>query len=410
MAHKLWTKDFTIITVGSVVSMLGGSLSSFAMSLLVLDYTGSTFLFALYNVLYMLPSAVVPMLCGPFLDRFSRRKTIYTLDFLTAGMYVLLAAVLWAGVFNFTVLAVGCVILGVISSIYSVAYSSFYPLLISEGNYSKAYSVASTLETLTMVMVPLSALIYNTIGIVPLFLIAAPTFLVAAIMETRITAKESYLEERRPAERRLGRQLAGDFKEGLSYLWAEKGLLAVTVYFAVSYFGAGVSGAVTLPYFRDRFTGGEYIYSLVMGMSSVGRAIGGGIHYKWKLPVGKKFAIAMTVYVAISVLEGGYLFCPVWLMAGMCFATGILGVTSYNIRIAATQKYVPDEKKGRFNGAFNTFTTVGLLGGQLLAGALAEGVPIRGLLAGSAAITVVAAFLFIFGGRRHVAKIYNVED
>ena len=410
MAHKLWTKDFTIITVGSVVSMLGGSLSSFAMSLLVLDYTGSTFLFALYNVLYMLPSAVVPMLCGPFLDRFSRRKTIYTLDFLTAGLYVLLAGILWAGAFNFTVLAVGCVILGTIGSIYQVAYSSFYPLLISEGNYSRAYSVASTLETLTMVMVPLSALIYNTIGIVPLFLIAAPTFLVAAIMETRIKAPEAYLDERRPAERRLSRQLVGDFKEGLSYLWAEKGLLAVTVYFAVSYFGAGVSNAVTLPYFRERFAGGEYIYSLVMGMSSVGRAIGGGIHYKWKLPVHKKFAIAMTVYVAISVLEGGYLFCPVWLMAVMCFVTGILGVTSYNIRIAATQKYVPDEKKGRFNGAFNTFTTVGLLGGQLLAGALAEGVPIRGLLAGSAAITVMAAFLFVFRGRRQVARIYNVED
>ena len=40
--NKLWTRDFTIITLGSVVSMLGGQLSGFAMSLLVLDYTGST--------------------------------------------------------------------------------------------------------------------------------------------------------------------------------------------------------------------------------------------------------------------------------------------------------------------------------------------------------------------------------
>ena len=33
----LWTRDFTIITLGSVVSMLGSVLAGFAMSLLVLD-------------------------------------------------------------------------------------------------------------------------------------------------------------------------------------------------------------------------------------------------------------------------------------------------------------------------------------------------------------------------------------
>ena len=36
----LWTRDFTIITLGSVISMLGNSMSGFALSLLVLDYTG----------------------------------------------------------------------------------------------------------------------------------------------------------------------------------------------------------------------------------------------------------------------------------------------------------------------------------------------------------------------------------
>ena len=97
--NPLWTRDFTIITVGSVVSMLGNVLSGFAMSLLVLDYTKSTLLFAIYNVLYMLPHAVMPALSGPFLDRFSRRKTIYTLDFITAGLFVVMALV-FAGAFS----------------------------------------------------------------------------------------------------------------------------------------------------------------------------------------------------------------------------------------------------------------------------------------------------------------------
>ena len=92
----LWTRDFTIITLGTVVSMLGSALSWFAMDLMVLDYTGSTLLFAVYGILFMLPNALAPVLIGPFLDRFSRRRTIYTLDFFTAGMFAALAAVIAA--------------------------------------------------------------------------------------------------------------------------------------------------------------------------------------------------------------------------------------------------------------------------------------------------------------------------
>ena len=37
----LWTRDFTIITIGSVISMFGNALAGFAISLFVLDYTYS---------------------------------------------------------------------------------------------------------------------------------------------------------------------------------------------------------------------------------------------------------------------------------------------------------------------------------------------------------------------------------
>ena len=56
---------------------------------------------------------------------------------------------------------------------------------------------------------------------------------------------------------------------------------------------------------------------------------------------------------------------------------GLLGVTSYNIRIPATQRYVPDEKKGRFNGAFNTLSMIGILAGEAFAGVLSLKIPLR---------------------------------
>ena len=75
----LWTRDFTIITLGSVISMLGNSMSGFALSLLVLDYTGSNLLYAIYIATFTLPQIVMPIFSGAILDRFSRKKTIYTL-------------------------------------------------------------------------------------------------------------------------------------------------------------------------------------------------------------------------------------------------------------------------------------------------------------------------------------------
>ena len=136
--RPLWTRDFTIITLGSVVSMLGNALSGFAMSLMVLDISKSTLLYAIYIALYTLPQLFMPIVSGAILDRFSRKRTIYSLDFLSAFLYALMAAILATGWFSFPFFAVYCFLLGSIQSTYMVAYESFYPLLISEGNFQKA--------------------------------------------------------------------------------------------------------------------------------------------------------------------------------------------------------------------------------------------------------------------------------
>ena len=156
-SNPLWTRDFTILTVGSVISMFGNAMTGFAMSLMVLDLSRSTLLYAIYLAMYTLPQLFMPIVSGAILDRQSRKKTIYTLDFISAGLYLLLAGVLTTGWFSFPVFAVYCFILGSIQSTYFVAYESFYPLLISEGNYQKAYAIDSVLETVSAVMVPVSA-------------------------------------------------------------------------------------------------------------------------------------------------------------------------------------------------------------------------------------------------------------
>ena len=408
--RPLWTRDFTIITLGSVVSMLGNALSGFAMSLMVLDISKSTLLYAIYIAMYTLPQLFMPILSGAVLDRFSRKKTIYSLDFLSAFLYALMAVFLSTGWFSFPLFAAYCFLLGSIQSTYMVAYQSFYPLLISEGNFQKAYSIASVLETLSAVMVPVSAFLYRQIGLSPLLAINALCFLLAAIMETQIRADETYLEtqkETREAELRAGRQMLRDVREGFAYLRSEKGLLAVAVYFAFSAVCGGISTVIVLPWFKSVYENGEYLYMLVWGMALVGRALGGMVHYRVNIPPGYRYRAALTVYIVISVLEGVYLFTPIPVMMALCFLIGIGGITSYTIRISATQSYVPDERKGRFNGAFNMISTAGALVGEVLAGVLTLVMPERVVLLSAMLVCALAAVVFIGGNREHVAHIYN---
>ena len=413
-ANPLWTRDFTIITFGSVISMLGNAMSGFAMSLLVLDYTQSNLLYAIYLAVFTLPQIIAPIFSGAILDRFSRKRMIYTLDFISAGVYAIAAWILSGGWFSFPVLAVYCFLIGTINSIYTVAYQSFYPLLITEGNFSKAYSVSSILETMSALMVPVATFLYNQVGITPLLAINAVSFLGAAILETQIKAPEEYIDlQKRRAEQEQThgrRQLFGDIKEGLQYLLAERGLLAITLYFTICSLAMGASNVITLPYFKNTFENGEYIYMIVWGTLLFGRALGGLVHYKIKYPVHAKYTIAICVYVTVACLEGTYLYTTVPAMVIMCFITGVLGVTSYTIRISSTQNYVPHEKKGRYNGAFNMLNTTGSFCGQLLAGALTTLLPARYVLSGFMLVNAVSAILIIGGNRKRVKEIYNHDQ
>ncbi len=409
--NPLWTRDFTIITLGSVVSMLGNSMAGFAMSLMVLDFTGSTMLYAIYLMTYTVPQLIVPIISGAILDRFSRKKMIYTLDFTMAGLYLALAIALSLGWFNFPVFALFSLIVGSVGSIYMVAYDSFYPLLISEGNYSKAYSIASVLETLAVFMVPVATFFYNMFGMGPLMIVNAICFFVAATLETRIQAEEKYIEKQKKSIEgeeigHVSRMLL-DIREGFKYLFSERGLLAIAVYFLFSFMAGGASNVICLPYYKSNFANGEYLFMCVFGMSFVGRGIGGLFHYRKKLPTKYKYYIALGVYIIIGLFEGLFLYMPIPVAMAMSLVTGLGGVTSYTIRISATQSYVPDEKKGRFNGAFQVLSTSGALISELLAGVLTLYMDQRAVLLLFEMLGVAAAIVVIGGNSAHVKKIYN---
>lgn len=425
---KLWTRDFTIITWGSFVSMLGACVVSYAFNFLVYDKTSSPFLYALMMVAFMLPQLTAPIFAGAFFDRHSRRKAIYILDYTSTVLFVAVTLICYFDLFNYWLSLFIVLIFGTINAVYMVAYDSFYPNLISKGNYSKAYAISSLLYPIaSTIMVPVAGWAYDTIGIVPLFAFSAVAFFITATFETRVKAKEPHLEAlaKNTAKDKIKplQQFNKDLKFGLIYLKQEKGLLIITLYFFFTMAAGAVLSTLYLPFLRNNFPTADIvlgrktfiitsslIYSLIMAANTVGRLIGGVFHYVKRINPRIKFTIAMVVYVTIGILDAIVLFMPYWwLMAIIQVISGMFAVTSFNIRISGTQNHVPDNVRARFNGTFYLLTTCGTMLGQLVGGALGEQFDSRWIVLGAMVINMIAIWAIMFAGRKHVKPIYNNE-
>lgn len=403
----LWTKNFTILSLGTVVSTLGNAVAGFAISLIVLDYTGSTLLYAVFAVVYNLPKVIMPFLAGPYLDRFSRAKMIYTLDFISSGLYLAIFVILRLNLFNYAVFLALCLIIGSIDGIYQVAYDSLYPMLITPGFSTKAYSVSSMIYPLASVMVLAAAWCYEHVGLNILFLFNAATFLIAAAFETQIKVDESQIKP--VGEAYNISKYVSDFKEGVRYIKAEKGLMAIAAYFTIVMFSDYGASTLALPFFKSTPGLGVKMYTYVMGCAVIGRVLGGLGLYKHRFKPSNKFNIALSVYLVTNALAGILFYSPIYAMCAIMFITGLLGVTSYNIRISATQSYVPNDMRGRFTGVFQMLTTLGGSLGSLITGAVAEFWPMKEINLALYLIAFISVFFTIYLRRNDVKKIYCMD-
>lgn len=406
MTQKLWTKNFIIITVGTIISMLGNAIAGFALAVLILELTDSSFAFALYLTLNNIPRLIVPMIAGTFLDRFSRVKVVYCLDFLSAFVYLFIFLGLKFNFLNFSSFLILAVLIGTIDSIYSVAYDSLYPSFITPGNFSKAYSISSMIYPIAAFMTPVAAFVHESIGLEILFLFNAFAFLIASIFEMLLDRDEMHLQK--GVKIFKFKDFRNEYKSGLKYVFVEKGILTITLYFFMnSLFQTSATQALEMPYFKANPNLGYTLFTFVSTANVLGRFIGGMIHYRFSFKTEQKFNIAMFVYVIICFTNGLMLFMPFKLMLVVSFLTGIFSVTSFNIRISSTQAYVPDGIRGRFNGTFQMMSTSGVILGQLMWGVLGEKMAAPYLILIGNMMTLLLTFVIVYRRREHVKPIYN---
>lgn len=90
MKQRLFTRDFTLLALGQAFSLAGNYALRFALSMYVLELTGSAGVFAGMLALAMAPTVLLSPLGGALADRCDRRRLMAGMD-AASGLAVLLA-------------------------------------------------------------------------------------------------------------------------------------------------------------------------------------------------------------------------------------------------------------------------------------------------------------------------------
>lgn len=245
MKKKLFTRNFTFLILGQISSLIGNYTLRFALSMYVLEKTGSASVFAGMLALAMLPTILLSPFGGILADRANRRNIMVALDTLS-GLSVLAAAFAMASGRELSVIGALLIVLSVLGAFESPTVQACVPQMLSGENIVKGNAAVNQVASAASLITPfLGSVFYTALGIRPVFYAAVVCFFVTAALECFIR-----LDYKKPVRKMgIGKVMKEDFSVSVRFLRRDQpGILKLLLLAAaVSLFVAGTA-VVGFPY------------------------------------------------------------------------------------------------------------------------------------------------------------------
>lgn len=218
MGKKLFTKDFTLVVLGQVISLFGNATIRFALPLYLLNQTGSSALYGMVTACAFLPAILLSPVGGIVADRMNKKNIMVALDFFTAT--VILAVSLLLGRVNLVLLqASALMLLYGIAGAYQPSVQASIPVLVSQENYMAANSIINTISSFASLAGPvLGGIVYSAYGLKPVLWVCIVCFFLSAVME--IFIKIPF--EKPDSSGSLWVTVKADFGESIHFILREK--------------------------------------------------------------------------------------------------------------------------------------------------------------------------------------------
>ena len=183
MKEKLFTKNFTLLVLGQVSSLFGNYILRLALSMYVLELTGSAAVFAGLLSAATIPTILLSPFGGILADRADRRNIMVALDAMT-GTAVLCAALLLSEQRALVVIGALLVLLSVLGAFETPTVQACIPQMLAGDNIIKGNAVVNQVASISYLIAPLlGGILYSAVGLKPVMYASVVCFFVTALFE-----------------------------------------------------------------------------------------------------------------------------------------------------------------------------------------------------------------------------------
>lgn len=218
MKSKLFTKDFTLVVIGQIISLFGNAAIRFALPLYLLNQTGSSVLYGTVTACAFIPTIILSPIGGIVADKVNKRNIMVVLDFSTA-LIILAFSLFMSGVNLVLLLTITLMLLYGIAGAYQPSVQASVPMLVSPENFMQANAVINTISSFAALSGPIiGGILYSAYGLKPVLWVCIVCFFLSAVMELFIHIPFVKQE----SHETVWNIVKMDFKESVQFLRRDK--------------------------------------------------------------------------------------------------------------------------------------------------------------------------------------------
>jgi MFS family permease len=372
---SLRERDFRRFWLGETVSLVGDQITLIALPLVaVLELDAGASQMGFLTAAALVPNLLFSLHAGAWVDRHGKRRQ--TMIATALGRAALLASIPLAyalGVLSLAQLYVASFLIGTLSVLFFVAYSTLFVSLVPRSQYLEANSLLHGSRALSFVAGPsLGGLLVQVLSAPGALIADAVSFLASALSMSSISPAEPPTEEPQ----------RGHVKAGIRYIRNSPIVRASLLATATINFFNFIFWALFILYATRVLDIRPGLLGLVLGAASVGSVIGSLVagRLSRRIGVGSAFAVGCVAFPAPLVLvplAGGARWTIVVLLFAAEFLSGlgvmVLDITAASIKAAL----VPDRLRARVSGAYMVVNYGVRPIGALVGGALGSWIGLR---------------------------------
>lgn len=218
MKKGVFSKDFTLVVIGQVISLFGNATVRFALPLYLLNQTGSAAVYGTVTACAFIPAVLLSPVGGIVADRVNKRNVMVILDFFT-GCLILVCSLLLGKMNLIVLLAATLMLLYGIAGAYQPSVQASIPVLVDRERIMEANSIVNAVNSLANLTGPvIGGILYSAYGLGAVLWICIVCFFASAVMEVFI-----HIPFVRQASRGGILQTAkADFSESIGYIRKDK--------------------------------------------------------------------------------------------------------------------------------------------------------------------------------------------